>query len=310
MRVALNIACFSKRKALVSHYRQSGRLLNMVDSALEPEISEGPGSDSKKTRQQSSIEWPYTALDLAIILAQAVHALGNQCDWGQLGARLEMAPEGGGFRQRLNAARMFGLINYTKRAITLTSLGIQINDPEQLAAAKASAFLSVQLYKAIYEQFRTGTLPGPEGLENAMVALGVPSKQKEKARQAFSRSATDAGFFSAAPNRLVMPSVKALKSSEGSPEKQETPIPGSNGGGGGNGGGGKTPPPGGPELEPHVQFLVSKLPPVEKPWGVTGRKKWLEAAMKIFDLTYEPDESDLGDLSITLTTESDKTSAK
>ena len=134
----------------------------MAENAVATEKAQTP---EKQQRVRSKIDFPYTALDLAIALAKAVHALGSECDWAQLGARLDMAADGGGFRQRLQAARMFGLITYNSSTVTLTQLGAQINDPDQLAGAKVQAFLNVALYKAIYDEYRTTTLPGAEGFE-------------------------------------------------------------------------------------------------------------------------------------------------
>jgi hypothetical protein len=57
-------------------------------------------------------------------------------------------------------------------------------------------------------------------------------------------------------------------------------------------------------LPPHVQVLVSKLPEIEKPWSMQGRKKWLDAALKIFDLMYERENDDAADITITVVSNS------
>ncbi|GGG83990.1 hypothetical protein [Edaphobacter dinghuensis] len=264
--------------------------------------------DAKKERERSKIEFPYTALDLAVILAKAVHDAGNSCDWAQLGAKLDMAADGGGFRQRLMAAKTFGLITYTSRSVTLTTLGIQINDPDQLAAAKVEAFLSVPLYKSVYEQFRNGTLPGADGLENAMVGLGVAKKQKDKARQTFQRSATEAGFFGYGPNRLVMPTVKQLKKTESKPQDandgddQEELERGRRGGGGG----GNEPP----KYHPFIVGLLDTLPPTstaKTEWTLQGRQDWLQTAAGIFNLIYKTSADDKG--TVTVSVDAPKNSA-
>ena len=48
-------------------------------------------------------------------------------------------------------------------------------------------------------------LPPAAALEREMGQLGVASKQTGKARQAFERSAEQAGFFAHGADRLVMP---------------------------------------------------------------------------------------------------------
>jgi hypothetical protein len=276
----------------------------MTDTAAKQDQQvEVSGQDSKQERERSKIEFPYTALDLAVILAKAVHDLGHHCDWAQLGARLDMAADGGGFRQRLMAAKTFGLITYTSRSVTLTPLGVQINDPEQIAWAKVEAFLSVPLYKAIFEQYRNGTLPGADGLENAMVVLGVAKKQKDKARQTFQRSATEAGFFGYGPNRLVMPTVKQLKKADAKTlevaedEDQDEPEKGRRGGGG-NG----TEPP---KYHPFIVGLLDTLPSTgtaKTEWTLQGRQDWLQTAAGIFNLIYKTGADDKGAVTVSIDT--------
>jgi len=50
-------------------------------------------------------------------------------------------------------------------------------------------------------------LPPSAAFERDIVGLGVAEKQKDKARQVFERSASQAGFFEAGKSKLVMPAV-------------------------------------------------------------------------------------------------------
>src|ERR1019366_4738834 len=181
------------------------------DSALKAEAgTELKEENGDGKRERSTIEFPYLGLDVAVEMAKGVHEVGgSSCQWDQLAARFNQAANGGGFRQRVMTAKTFGLLTYSQGTITLTKLGTQICDPEQEAAAKAEAFLAVPLYKAVYDQFKGGTLPPPPGLETAMVSLGVTPKQKATARQVFQRSATEAGFFAYGQSRLVLPAIKS-----------------------------------------------------------------------------------------------------
>ena len=98
--------------------------------------------------------------------------------------------------------------------------------------------------------------PNP-ALEAQIEKLGVAPKVKDKARQVFQRSATQAGYFAFGNNRLVAPTVKS-----GSVIDAPTPpagIEGSDLSGGRQRetpGGGGTPPS---DLPPYVQVLLSKL---------------------------------------------------
>jgi hypothetical protein len=139
------------------------------------------------------------------------------------------------------------------------------------------------LYRRIYDEFRGKQLPPrPHGLEQAIANFGVSQKQKKTARLAFDKSATQAGFFSANPDRLIEPIiagappqfgefVESVTESEGEVEVGRTDF-------------GAT--QGGEKLHPFVKGLIDTLPQPKAKWGVNDRVKWLRAAAYNFDLMY------------------------
>jgi hypothetical protein len=205
-----------------------------------------------------------------------------------------VSAQGGGFNLRLITAKMFGLVSGEKSTLSLTPLGIRVIDPQQEKSARADSFLLVPLYKAVYDNYKGQMLPSNTALEAAMEKLGVAPKQKDKARQVFQRSATQAGYFAYGPSRLVAPPIKTTIGDVTPPVVPE--------GGGGNGGGGNNVPP---SLHPFIKGLLDKLPVADTPWSLADRKKWLQTASNIFDLMYTAAPDEGGELSISLT----KTSA-
>jgi hypothetical protein len=250
-----------------------------------PEISEAADPGSTGKRERSTIGFPYLDLDDSIEIAKGVHDLtGANCQWDQLAAKLDQSATGGAFRQRVMTAKMFGFVTYSQGTITLTPLGSRLCDPQQEASAKSEAFLNVPLYKAVYEQFRSVTLPPVSALENAMVSMGVAQKQKDKARQVFQRSATQAGFFALGPNRLVLPAIRNSAAAPAvtpieEPEKTEKKKP-------------KDADEDDEEMHPFIKGLLRKLPPPDSEWPNDKRAKWLQAAINIFDLMYTESEDD------------------
>lgn len=238
-----------------------------------------PGEAAEPKRLQSTIEFPYHDLDDVEKIAKAVHAVGGlSCAVEQLAAQLTLPVSGGALRMRMIAARMFGLLTYDSTTVTLTDLGARLNDPQQERAARAEAFLKVPLYSKLYEQYRGKTLPANPGLETAIANLGVSVKQKDRARQAFQRSAKSAGFFDFGQDRLVLPVTKqpsaiAPQTSVISATPAEVPTK-------------PEEKPTSVEYHPFIQGLLQKLPPPEKDWTLEGRKKWLQTAANIFDLMY------------------------
>ena len=272
----------------------------MAEAAIDVQVetpAEAQDVDSK--RERSTIDFPYLGLESAVEVAKAVHDVGGmKCQWDQLAAKMNQAAKGGGFRQRVMAAKTFGLLTHGQGMVTLSSLGSRINDPSQEAAAKADAFLAVPLFCKIYEEFKGSVLPPAAGLEAAMVAHGVTPKQKDTARQVFQRSATEAGFFAYGVNRLVLPSFKASSSPKdaGDVKHDEVEKPKKKGSGGGDGG----------DRHPLIEGLLKELPEPQTEWTTEERKNWLEMASTIFNVIYKNSDDSRGSLRVVI----EKTSAK
>ncbi len=251
-----------------------------VENGADPQTKPQTANEAK--REQSTIQFPYGDLDEAVTIAKAVHSVGGQsCEVEQLAGYLKVAAAGGGFRAKLAYPRVFGLTENERGSVILTSLGRRIVDASQEASARVDAFLAVPLYKAIYDKYKGYTLPPPAALEREMASLGVAAKQTDKARQAFDRSARQAGFFWAGTDRLTMPVIK------GAPETKpiDPPVVEKKGSGGGGDDGGSG------ELHPFIQGLLKTLPKPESEWHIAERAKWLNTASSIFGLIYKGEGS-------------------
>lgn len=254
-----------------------------------------PNDGAASERERSTIEFPYTDLENAIEVVKGVHnAGGTACEYEQLAAELNMESKGGSFRLRVNGAKTYGLI-YSERGgrITMSDLGRQIIDSQSERAARRDAFLSVELFAKVFEQFNGSPLPSQVALERVVEGMGVGPKVKDRARQVLLRSAKQAGFFDARPDRLVKPSIRQeLQDQSGaSPQGQaidESKKPGNQahgahgGGGGGDGGSGG-------QRHPLIQGLLMTLPEPGSAWDLDARKNWLTMANSIFTMIYAGD---------------------
>ncbi len=254
------------------------------------EVEMGPAPGAKRTRSQ--IEFPYADLERSVNLARTLHGEGGQAkiDQGQLAVAMDQSVGGGTFRGRLYASKMFGLVDTEGGKVGLTPLGLKIIDSTTESAARVEAFLNIPLYKAMFERYNGYALPPPSAIERQMESLGVPQKQKERARQAFQVSVLYAGFI-ASNGRFSKPTsaARALPSSEAEVENNfsepplaERPVP--YGGGGGGNGSDET-----NKLHPFIQGLLKSLPAAESDWSVQDRVKWLQTAASIFGLIYKGD---------------------
>jgi len=185
------------------------------------------------------------------------------------------------------AAKIFGVLTYDKRIVTLTPLGTRICDTQQEQAARADAFLAVPLYSKVYEQFKGASLPPSSGLESAIVAMGVAPKQKDRARQVLQRSAKEAGFFNYGADRLVMPPVKASAAATPAPKEESEPDRKK-----------KKEEDEGGRRHPLIQGLLKELPEPQTEWTTEDRKKWLEMASTIFNVIYKDSDDSRGQLKV------------
>ena len=233
-------------------------------------------------RERSTISFPYGDLDSAVKVAQTIYEqAGDQCQLDQLAAWMSYsAVDNGAFRQQTNAARIFGITASSRNSIQLTELGQRVVDPQREAQARVDAFLSVPLYRSVYDKYRGHPLPPGAGLENVFAELGVARKQTDKARQVFQRSAQQAGFFNGGTDRLVSPNLSShpqtgVGSSEANGNASTAAEPTHNE----DLGGGK--------LHPLIQGLVATLPEPGSEWDEDDRNAWLTAAKSNFALIYE-----------------------
>lgn len=159
----------------------------------------------------------------------------------------------GAYLTKIGAARLFGLIAKVGHVFEPTPLAHQILSPVYAHDAKKAlvdAFMNVELFRKIYEEFRGRELPPEIGMKNALRNIyGVSPNRVSEAYRALMDSAETAGFFetkSGAKTHLILPLVQPTPSVPMTPTNPvgEGSLDGSGGdeGGGGGAGGGGMPP--------------------------------------------------------------------
>lgn len=202
------------------------------------------GGDEAK-REQSTIAFPYLDLESAIEVARAIYNRGGigGCTVDELAAEMSQTVSGA-FRLKTGTAKTFELVEKEgKSGFKLSELGRQIISQDTERAARAESFMRVPLYAAVYDKYKGHLLPPAKALEREMQGMGVSSKQTDKARQAFERSAKQAGYFESGEDRLVRPRADSLnRKDEASSDpavidtkKVDPPGGGAGGDGGGDG---------------------------------------------------------------------------
>lgn len=148
-----------------------------------------------------------------------------------------------------------------------------------------AAFLNVELFRVMYDQYKGNALPPPPAIERQVEQLGVSPKQKERARQTFMKSAQYAGFIDAATGQFVKPGI--AQKDEGSGQQVQQEID--------RGGSGGDEPPG---IDPIIAGLLKRLPKSGEVWPEAERKLWLDLLAGSFKLIYKDTPAETRKLSI------------
>jgi hypothetical protein len=255
-----------------------------AEEATEQNAENGIPPETRSARDKSEVKFPYAHLEDAIKVPRAIfERSGQQAGLVQLASWLgHGSTTTGAFRTKIGAATLFGLIEYEKGEARLTDLGSRILDPEAELVARVQAFLSVPLFKAIYDKYRGGkVLPPDSALETEILALGAAPKQKTRARQVFQRSAQQAGLFNSGKDRLILPAgvTESMLSDDAAASRQREP---------------KNPPmiverkalgelPG--------QLLLGSLPAPGEELSEDARRMWHRMADIILDQCYQKKSS-------------------
>lgn len=267
----------------------------------EPSSGAAPNQDEGGPNyERSSIQFPYFDLGECLRLASKISENNgaSDCSDDQIAAWVDMSPKSSGYRSRMSAARLFGLIEQgAQNGNRLSDLALKCLDQHHARAAKVEAFLKVPLFNRVYENWKGQQIPPAAALERALVGFGVAEKQKARARQVMDRSAEDANFYENGRDRLVKPGMKGTPPILYDNNHRDVDSNGSTGGSaGGNGGGGDNLPPG---LDPILRGLIIRLPKSGAKWPKSERKLWLQILENSFDLVYRdgaPDSSNGADI--------------
>lgn len=227
------------------------------------------------TRRVSGVSFPYFNLADSVAVARVMHdKAGGECDRAQLAAILNYkGVKNGAFQARVAAAKSFGLVEQENDRLRVTPRGRAIVSPVTTAdsdRAKVEAFLAIDLFRKVYEEYKEHTLPPDVGLRNHLeTKYSIVKDRLAPTVRIMKESAADAGFFRAGGDtRMVMPIFLPAKADPIPPKPDEVRRDlersrSSNGGGGG----GYEPP----DIHPAILGLLKELPPAGT--AMSGRKK-------------------------------------
>jgi hypothetical protein len=240
--------------------------------------TDAAAAEDEKKRFRGELSFPYADLASCIDLANTILTkAGGACEQDELAAWMNQSASGGTFRTRISAAKMFGLIDTGQGRASLSQLGRDVLDGSgNERAARVQAFLTPELFMKMYEQNKGHVLPPAAAIERQMEAFGISPKQKERARQTFSKSATYAGFIDPGTGRFVKPGNLGGTTRDEPVIQDRQPDHG----GGGNGG---DPP----AIDPIIAGLLKRLPKSGDVWPTEDRKLWLELLEGSFKLIYK-----------------------
>lgn len=270
-------------------------------SAIKQVPDAKPDPKIGTVRRTSPIAFPYHDLDRSVEVARTIHEKGGgSCTREQLAPWLGYkSVANGSFVTRVTAAKLFGFIEQDGNQLRTTERGRVVAAPilaRDADQAKLDAFLSVPLFKRVFDRFNGQPLPGEVGLRNLLeTEYEVVKDRVAPTVRLMLDAAEQAGFFKVAGNRsrMVLPPV------EGAPApptaKFVVPAPVVSGGDGASngerlgGGGSGGPPPG--DIDPAFIALLRRLPESGTPLSKAKRSALVAAFTSAVDWLYpDPEE--------------------
>jgi hypothetical protein len=238
------------------------------------------------SRRVSGVSVPYFNLSDSIAVARVMHdRAGGECDRPQLAAMLNYkGVKNGAFMARVTASKAFGLVEQEQDRLKVTPRARAILSPvtpAQADRAKVEAFLAVDLFRMVYEEYKEHTLPSDVGLRNLLATkYNVVKDRLAPTVRIMKESAAEAGFFKAGGDtRMVMPILAAQgPSTAPEPKREEKRRESGEHRVGGNGGGGGYDPP---DIHPAILGLLRELPPA----GTALSRKKRDALIGAFTAT-------------------------
>jgi hypothetical protein len=263
-----------------------------------------PDPKAAATRRVSGIAFPYYNLAQSIDVARVIHEHGGgSCDRSQLAALLKYkGTRNGSFLNRVGAAKMFGLIEPSGDQLKLSARGQAIVAPvleSETEKAKIDAFLAVDLFRKVFDEYKGRHLPPETGLKNLLQSTYqvVPDRVTPTVKIMLD-SADEAGFFRVAGNRskMVMPITSSASAPQLRPNMVGTavsPEPVNHGGGARTGAG---PASGDGDvfggIHPAIIGMLTELPPVGTTLTARKRSALIAAFSAFVGLIYPDPESE------------------
>ncbi len=265
-----------------------------------PQIKAVPEADPKtgKERRVSGTTAPYFGLSESIEVARAIHENGGSLDRTQLANKLRYSgTKNGTFLTRVSAAKIFGLVDQPPQSDTvrITPRGIAIVAPVDDAnalKAKLDAFMGVELFRSVFDNYKGRELPPDVGLANLFEnTYKIIPNRAGQAVKVMVESADTAGLFTmagAASRKMIQPvlsgggaTLDAPTPKTGNEVRSENPPRYS--GGGGNGGGP-------PSIDPAFIALLSRLPEPGTELSKTKRENVIAAFTAAINWIYPAPE--------------------
>ncbi len=260
-------------------------------------------------RPRSEVAFPYFSLDKSIEVPKVIHErAGGRCGRVQLASLLGYkGVKNGGFLTRMSAAKMFGLIEESGETITLTARAKKILSPvrhSDAEQARLDAFMAVELFRKVFEDFDGHTLPSADGLSNLFLTqYKVVPKQVALALRNLMDSAESAGLFSVGGrSKLIRPLIRNEGAGTPPPAPSRAPSDDDrhdgeddsnrqrNTGRNGNGGGGGQTGPDLPGVHPALVGLIQNLPPLGSTLGPKRRAALIDAFKHTINFIYPEEE--------------------
>jgi hypothetical protein len=262
---------------VIQHYVEGERTMAVEQMQAQPQ---------GQTAQQRGTSFPGFALASSVEAVRLLQVHGGQATADHFASHLGYkGTNNGAYLTRVAAARGFGILTKTGQIFVATALGQRILHPvypHDQQAALVEAFLSADLFRRIYEDFKGKELPPEFGMKNALRNIyGIKPERVNDAYRVLMESAETAGFFltrNGARTHLIMPLVMPMTQN---PQANVAPAQtdAALGGGAGSGGGGGDGPGYAQQPTAAMMFTGASQPQI----AVSSKDAYLNALIRVFE---------------------------
>ncbi|QIS08835.1 hypothetical protein [Nocardia arthritidis] len=152
---------------------------------------------------------PRVSLATVLETVEAAYKDGLNPTRSQIAARVGQTTNSGAFTSRMATCMIYGVFEPGgPGSVRITDIALDLFDEHKRPDALIALWMSVPIYRSIFEQYNGKTLPQDTGIESDLIRLGLAPKRASSIRATMMAAAELVGLRATAKDRLVVPASR------------------------------------------------------------------------------------------------------